>query len=296
MKRFYLALFLFVLPIFVFLGGAEYYVRSLPNIYKYKNEWMEEHAEEVEMLVLGNSHTGTAINPKYVSERMFNLANIGQEYMYDHFLFFKWAERCKKLKMVIISVSYFSFYKNVLGNESEKMQELNYSLYMDCPYHRYDVSYSLESLYFSPLCGKIRKHLSGKDVNWSADGWIKWPLAEKSSVWNAEHVNKSLARIYLAHSYDYVETNYRYLEGIVRYCYQHDVRIVLVSTPQTKEYNKCLDSRQIAHTHSLVDKLQKQYAVEYYDYREDYRFTDDDFYDQSHLSEVGAEKFTKLLM
>lgn len=272
------------------------YVRSLPNIYKYKNGWMDEHAEEIETLVLGNSHTSNAINPEYCSGKMFNLANVGQEYLYDHFLFFKWAERFKNLKMVIIPVSYFSFYKDVFGNESEKMHELYYRLYMNCPYHKYDLRYNMESLYFSPLLGKIKKYFSGDDVNWSAEGWILWPLADKSPVWNAEHVNKSLARIYFAHSYDCVKTNYGYLEEIIRYCCQHGIRIVLVSTPHTKEYNKYLDSRQIAYTQKLVDKLKCQYKIEYLDYRDDSRFVDDDFFDQSHLSEFGAEKFTKIMM
>ena len=43
-------------------------------------------------------------------------------------------------------------------------------------------------------------------------------------------------------------------------------------------------------------KLQQDFRIAYFDYREDTRFVDDDFYDQSHLSEIGAEKFTRLLM
>ena len=111
---------------------------------------MGQHAEEVEILVLGNSHTCNAINPEYVSAKMFNLAISGQEYLYDHYLFFRWVERYKNLEYVIIPVSYFSFYKNVIGNESERMQELNYCIYMNCPYHEYDIRYNMESLYFSP--------------------------------------------------------------------------------------------------------------------------------------------------
>ena len=38
MKLFYLGIILFMLPIFVFMGVAEYAVRQIPNEYKYKNE------------------------------------------------------------------------------------------------------------------------------------------------------------------------------------------------------------------------------------------------------------------
>lgn len=257
---------------------------------------MEQHAEDVEIIVLGNSHTNNAINPAYVSEKMFNLAISGQEYVYDSFLFFKWAKRYQHLRLVIIPVSYFSFYKNVIGDGSEKMQEVCYRIYMNSPYHTYDVRYNMESLYFSPLWGKIMKSISGNYIKWYDNGWVKWPLSEKSPVWNAEHVNKALARIYYAHSYDWVESNCSYLTNIIRYCCRHGIRVVLVSTPHTKEYNSCLNPQQIAHTQAMVDKIQKQYAVKYLDYREDNRFADDDFFDQSHLSEVGAKKFTKILM
>lgn len=73
MKRFYYAIILFILPIIVFMGMAELYVRSLPNIYKYKNDWMEQHAEEVETLILGSSHTMFGVNPKYLGRSSFNI-------------------------------------------------------------------------------------------------------------------------------------------------------------------------------------------------------------------------------
>ena len=53
---------------------------------------------------------------------------------------------------------------------------------------------------------------------------------------------------------------------------------------------------QLSKTMSLVLSLTQQYNLDFFDYREDGRFVDDDFIDQSHLSDVGAEKFTKILM
>jgi hypothetical protein len=47
--------------------------------------------------------------------------------------------------------------------------------------------------------------------------------------------------------------------------------------------------------HSTIDSLKQQYHIEYYDYLKDTRFVADDFWDGDHLSDVGAEKFTKIL-
>ena len=105
MKRFYLAVLLFVTPIFVFMGGVEYAVRQIPNEYKYKNDWMDQHAEEVETLILGSSHAYDGINPDFLGKNAFNLAFPSQTLKYDHHLFFRWADRLRKLKKEKISLS-----------------------------------------------------------------------------------------------------------------------------------------------------------------------------------------------
>ena len=295
MKRFYIAVFLFMLPIFVFIGGTEYAVRQIPNEYKYKNDWMEQHAEEVETLILGNSHTQVGLNPAFMGNHTFNLSIAGQDYQYSNFLFFKWVNRLNHLKMVILSVSYFSFYEDIQGDNSKIIQELCYRIYMDSPYRKYDLAYNFESLYFNPLLGKFVKYHNEEIVNWDSNGWVPWLKANKSPVWNANHVNKAIARLYFAHSYNHVSENYKLISDIADYCNHHGIRLVLVSTPQTKEYNRCLNENQIENTQKTIRKLQWQYDIEYYDFREDDRYKDDDFFDQSHLSEIGAEKFTKFL-
>ena len=295
MKRFYIAILLFLLPVFIFMGGTEYVVRHIPNEYKYKNDWMEQHVEEVETLILGNSHTQVGLNPVFMGDHTFNLSIAGQDYLYTHFLFFKYVKKLKHLKTLIIPVSYFSFYKDLHGDNSVTMQELYYRIYMGSPYHRYDITYNMESLYYKPLLGKLR-NLYNSNYRWCPKGWSPWLKSDKSPIWNSCHVNKALARLNFAHSYIHVSENYRQLADIADYCNHHGIKFVLVSTPQTKEYNGCLNEKQIENTQKTIKKLQRQYVVEYYDFREDYRYKDDDFFDQSHLSEIGAEKFTKNLM
>ena len=68
MRRFYIAVILFMFPIFVFVGGAEYAVRQIPNEYKYKNDWMDQHADEVESLILDSSHSLNGIISRYLGE------------------------------------------------------------------------------------------------------------------------------------------------------------------------------------------------------------------------------------
>ena len=45
----------------------------------------------------------------------------------------------------------------------------------------------------------------------------------------------------------------------------------------------------------MANLKQKNPNVEYYDYSTDERFIDEDFYDASHLTDIGANKFSKIV-
>ena len=47
--------------------------------------------------------------------------------------------------------------------------------------------------------------------------------------------------------------------------------------------------------YELINQIQKEFSVPYLDYMKDARFDSLDFADPQHLSDVGAEKFTKIL-
>ena len=289
MRRFYIAVILFMLPVFVFMGGAEYVVRQIPNDYKYKNDWLEHHAEEVKTLVLGSSHALDGINPDFLGKNAFNLAFPSQTLKYDHYLFFRWAHRFKTLKMVIFPISYFSFF----FSDMEQIRETYYSIYMDYPAPSID----LEMLCYGPYTAKIGHYKEGRAIECQKNGWACRSLSDKDMAnWNKDYITASLIRKQTADSWKWIDSNYSYLSEMASYCKNHGIRFVMVALPHTKRYNQHLDKKQLGKTLSLTSSLKQQYSLDFFDYREDCRFVDDDFIDQSHLSDVGAEKFTKILM
>ena len=78
MKLFLRKISLFVLPVLVSLFCVEYAIRSLPNSFKLKNEFIENSGGEIETLILGSSHTFYGLNPKCFQSKTFNFANISQ--------------------------------------------------------------------------------------------------------------------------------------------------------------------------------------------------------------------------
>ncbi|WP_017810406.1 hypothetical protein [Clostridium saccharoperbutylacetonicum] len=47
--------------------------------------------------------------------------------------------------------------------------------------------------------------------------------------------------------------------------------------------------------YSIINKVKEQYSFQFLDYFNNKLFEDSDFYDVSHLNEIGAEKFTRIL-
>lgn len=276
------------------MGGAEYCVRQIPNEYRYKNDWMEQHAEEVETLIFGSSHAWFGINPVYINGVAFNLALPSQSLKYDSFLLHKWENRYKNLKTIIIPISYFTFFfDNPFGLQQAPSY---YKNYMGCPYYPGISIYSFEVLFFKALHGKL---VTQHDNNWKVlcdeYGWHNSPVEPKAEDWEDLVKAKSLVKVQTG-SKDYIELNYSYLKGMALFCKKNSIRMVLVTIPTSKVYNQLVDDERIKISYSQVKRLQKEMGTAFFDYREDKRFSSDDFADVNHLNASGAEKFTKILM
>ena len=281
-----------MLPIFVFMGGAEFGARQIPNYYSYKYNWMDQHAEEVETLILGSSHSLNSIIPRYLGKNSFNLALPGQTLKYDAYLFFRWADRCKKLKLVILPISYFSFFMD----HSEWIGETYSKIYLKSPFHSDFSRYNLEMLDFKSLHSKIYLWRTGNEEYVKERGWLPMYLKNKNkSTWNLEHKNIHGVKEHTIESWKFVDNNYKLVSSIIEYCQKNGIKVAIITTPQYKDYNIHLDKAQLGKMYGLIGNLQREYGVLYLNYLQDDRFCVDDFYDPSHLSEIGAEKFTRIL-
>ena len=117
MKKFLIYISCVLIATVCFLGTGEFIARSVPNPYKYKEEWMQQHHNEVETLVLGGSHTFYGIKPDLFEGISFNLANVTQLLQYDLYLLNRYE--CPKLKTVIIPISYSTLFCGELENGKE---------------------------------------------------------------------------------------------------------------------------------------------------------------------------------
>ncbi len=84
-------------------------------------------------------------------------------------------------------------------------------------------------------------------------------------------------------------------EMILRLATDRGIEIIFITTPAWTSYIEALDREQLAEMEEGIEEIKGKFGVAYYDFLRDKRFTESDFYDPDHLSDIGAVKFSKIL-
>lgn len=300
MKRFIIYIISVLLPVLLILGVGEILVREVPNPYKYKEKWMETHQDEVELLVMGGSQTFYGVRPEYLDGKAFNLANVAQDLRHDYFLLKKF--NCPRLKTIILPISYPTLFSDELENTNEWYRAIFYNIYMDYPAHSNFSKYNYEIFNMRTFWGKVYQYFKApKDMGYDKWGWgATYKLnRKKMQKWRDGSEAKAAEKHHTCSNWEkaleYAEDNVTILKNIANDCNQGGKKLILISTPCWKSYTKLLNQRQLSKSYEIIYSLQKEYSFVYLDYLNDKRFEADDFYDSNHLSDIGAEKFSKIL-
>lgn len=289
MKEFLKRVLFFIIPLMVVFSILEVYVRSIPNSYKYKYEYMKLHARELNTLVLGSSHAYRGFNPAYLPGRGFNLAYSSQDIKRDYYLFDKFVDEMDSLKYVVMSFSYHSI-KEVMEDWGQSKIFLKYyGIYMDYP----DTKYSFE-LAIPGWIKKVTMHWNGENVC-SCDS-LGFGIEDN----HVEPINVKGAKSTLAYHTiirdDRIAENKELLCRIAELANSRSASLVLVSTPLTKVYYENMDSIQYQLMLSVASDMVADYDnVIYLNMIEDSRFSNSDFRDVDHLNARGAEKLSKII-
>ena len=138
------------------------------------------------------------------------------------------------------------------------------------------------------------KLIQAGDKKCSAKGQHTYPLSQRSIDWENEHDYKD--RDYDSPSnYRNKCDNFMYIEGIVEICADRDIDVIFVTFPYYHKFRKKVTKRSKAERTNFISKfLDLGDNVYYYDFIDDPRFSDSDFWNASHLNEEGAMKFTQI--
>lgn len=92
-----------------------------------------------------------------------------------------------------------------------------------------------------------------------------------------------------------VEENTKILKKYLSLLKSKEIKPIVVICPASKHYYSKFSPRIKAEFIDIMNRIKNEFGIEVLDYFESKEFSDQDFYNVSHLNKYGAEKFTKLL-
>lgn len=302
MKRFILKTLLLLLPIVIVAASMEYLLRRIPNDYIYKKNYLDEHSEEIQILILGSSETYFGIDPAYFPQNTFNACYVSQSLDLDYEIFCKYQKRFEHLKIIILPISYHTLWGK-LKNGVESWRMKNYALY-------YGINTKSLSDHSELLNGKLGINFQRlynyywekkDDMSCSELGW---GTSFKSEIVNdLEETGRTAA---LRHTYHNIcseenekvlTENMEILNSFAELCNQKNAKLLLITVPVYQSYRKNMNEEQLNKMiETMTDFTAKHPNCQYINWLENPDFVARDFFDGNHLNDTGAKKLSEKLV
>jgi hypothetical protein len=296
MRRFVIKLSLFLAPILLALGLVEYELARVPTGYAAKRLYLERNIGEARVLVTGSSHAYYAVHPRLFGVPGFNTAYVSQDVYYDTRIVLKYLPRAANLKLVVVSVSYFSFEAR-MDDSASSWRAPFYRRHWgvgDAPpdfrlsEYSYIAQYGAErtrGLLWDRFRNRASEHISPEDGHSVLRHQPAEMLKGKAAV----------ARHHTIMKVRNVESNVRHLGELFDALRARGVAAVLITTPVSRSYYEHMKPDTYRRMQDAIGDLCRRYGLEYRNYLTDARFGPEDFADSDHLNARGAEKFSLIL-
>lgn len=298
MSKFLTFLALFLIPIFLFIGALEFLVHTIPNSYSYKYNYILKNGKHIQTLAMGHSQLYDGFKAESFKIPSFNLSNSAQSFKEDYYLLKDLIPRMTNLKCVILPIGYMNVIDTDVSNEQWSERSIFYHEYMNLDYDNHlPLKYRFECLHPGRAFEKVTSYyIHHIDI-------IGCDSLGRRSTHNL--INRLHDLGYDKVLYDYTLNTHNkskmhiqvgiYLERIASLLKEKNIKLVLVSPPHFWACFKDINLEQKTFLQDYVNSLKRKYNFQYINLEDDIRFEDQDFYNETHLSEFGAEKFTRIL-
>lgn len=294
MKKGILLSLLFLLPIGMALVGLEMLLRKIPNSYQLKNDYLHEHGDRIQVLILGHSQHFYGLDPAHFSLTAFNAAHVSQLYMHDLAILRQYIGKLEKLEYLILPVTYTSFFDE--GNDNVFINK-NYVLYYGLPNTMgWMDTFELSGLSLRQNVLRVLNYW----VHHKADfGMTAYGFGTDYRESGGQELEKTAGEAAARHRSardGFLPENRKAFEELMDLALSHHVGVLLVTPPVHTAYYALIDKHSLAMTKRVArEYADRELLIDYVDLDQHPDFTDADFYDADHLNQAGAGKFSRLL-
>ena len=315
MKLFFKKILIFGFPLFIIVIMMDLYLVNMNSLYKEKANGLLEYANEIEILILGNSRATYGVDPSSFSIFAFNIANVGQSIYFDKELTLQNLKKLTNLKYVLISLDYHSLYFSRQRGERNIWSYYGNGIkYPSDNYKKADISPFLfgydPRVSFSLLKKDMLNKWEFRDEDYFIDydvelgvsrtdttvkGYISFSGTEQNVFNNEYYINRINGFDILINSSTEKKLVLNELGELISTLQSKGVKPIFFSTPTFREYNIFLDSSIINNNLIDSENLCKKYNIEFLDYSINHDFIKHEFFNPDHLNKKGAARFSRML-
>ena len=297
MKGFVFKILIIFIPILLAFGLLEYSLLNSSTSYHYKHQQLEIQKDSIEILFFGNSHIFEGIDPKFMDQCSFNLANSGQDLYTDYHLLKTYINELSSLRKVVISVSYNSLFSEFSYGKTGYERAYFYNDIYDIPtqFESYldPKRYSLVFRY--GLKKATTKLFSNQKNAVTEKGYnvTKHKQKNLNSITDTNFVKNNLEKYHSNMAHNRLKRNQQHIENMIKLADKKGVEVVLITAPTYLTYYNNIDRKYFAEMKSSIETIKTKYDIIYYNFLDDSDFVITDFRNANHLCNDGAKRFTK---
>jgi hypothetical protein len=256
--------------------------------------------DNIQIANVGSSHGVYDFDYSNVPYLSFNFALNSQLFLYDFALLRQYINRFDKNAVLLIPISYFQITRRKTDFQDQRARYYRFLAkeYMDF----YSIKEKILFTYIPVLSAGNTLMFIIKDQPITPEFMTKSDLIEycnkKHKQWTTD---SEIDNVFEAGEKGFAYNQYL-VSQIVEFCYENDIKPVLITTPITSILNNIYtdESPGFFETfYRFTRELQEAYpGLPYFDYSHDPRFENDFslFRDGDHLNTAGAQKFTAIVI
>ncbi|MDO7907763.1 hypothetical protein Q5741_15230 [Paenibacillus sp. JX-17] len=258
--------------------------------------------KQIDSFITGISYTEVGIDVNELPYQTLNLAVSSQDLFYD----FQWAEEIvsyhkkgKPIKWAIIGLSYYSLEYDLSRSKFKNRAYYYYPFFKtisnledkENKIQKYNEFEALAAeLFVEPYLLRIFDTLKSMAES-------KWETLT-NGIMNEEHRNSGRQEAERDGNKDYPETvgdNKKILKKYINMLIENNIKPIVVICPVSRYYHPYFPSRIKRDFDNYMEDMRNEFDIDILNYFESEWFTDQDFYDSTHLNKAGARKLTKML-
>ena len=303
MRKFLTNIAIFSILVFLLFTTIEVALLFIPNTYSYKRDYLENHINDIRVLLMGSSYIEEGVCPKLIGDGCFNIAISGRNIVYDAEIVKKYLPQMNHLQVVIIPLDYSKF-EFGRGHKNPLDTRIDLDLMTDtyrCMHYKYMNLHVDDFWYWSEILNSQLNYISrfwqSREENVEGDslGFVALPLSNRQEGWEYRAVPPIIDTSMKIDDYSF-GLYWPYVEEIADCTNKRGIQLAIVNIPKYQTYQNDINDAVVQEMNRLILQLQSKYNnVKYWDFTYDEDFGDADFFDACHLSEVGAKKFSKML-